>query len=159
MKKVPTEFRRVTMMVRNMEVALTIYRDIFGMDTFYDDRVDVSVPGAPHGEPRAPAHLVILKCNDPYVGMLGLMQLLEPPPEAPARPAERRLGPGDVVFVMQHENVEAAYEKLKDVAGVRIVNEPQVSEFASGSGAVMRVEGMRFFDPDGNFIDVNQFVE
>lgn len=160
MKKVPTDFRRVTMVVSDMETALTIYRDILGMEAYYDEQCDVSVPGAPAGDPKAPARLVILKCNDPYVGMLGLMQLHESPlfadNEQAGRPHFRR---GDVVFVLQHENVETAYEKLKEVEGVVIVNEPQVTEFPTASGGVMRVEGIRFFDPNGYFIDINQFIE
>jgi hypothetical protein len=87
MKKVPTDFRRVTMMVSRMEPALTVYRDILGMEAYYDQEVEVSVPGAAPGEPRSPARLVILKCNDPYIGMLGLMELLD------TRAAPRRHSP------------------------------------------------------------------
>ena len=39
MSKVPTDFRRVTMMVNHMEPALTIYRDILGMDVYYDQEI------------------------------------------------------------------------------------------------------------------------
>ena len=160
MKKVPTDFRRVTMMVSRMEPALTVYRDILGMEAYYDQEVEVAVPGAAPGEPRSPARLVILKCNDPYIGMLGLMELLENPAPAPApRRAGERLRPGESVFVMQHDNVEEAYEKLKDVEGVQIVNKPEVSEFKRGDGGVMHIEGLRFFDPNGYFVDLNQVVE
>jgi catechol 2,3-dioxygenase-like lactoylglutathione lyase family enzyme len=160
MKKVPTDFRRVTMMVSRMEPALTVYRDILGMEAYYDQEVEVSVPGAAPGEPRSPARLVILKCNDPYIGMLGLMELLDTPSPAPAPRREgTRLGPGEAVFVMQHDNVEEAYEKLKDVEGVQIVNKPEVSEFKRGDGGVLHVEGVRFFDPNGYFVDLNQVVE
>jgi catechol 2,3-dioxygenase-like lactoylglutathione lyase family enzyme len=160
MKKVPTDFRRVTMMVSRMEPALTIYRDILGMAAHYDQEVEVSVPGAPPGAARAPARLVILKCNDPYIGMLGLMELLDDSePARPPRPEGAPLGPGEAVFVMQHENVEVAYEKLKEVEGVRIVNKPEVTDFQRGDGGVMHIEGLRFFDPNGYFIDLNQVVE
>ncbi len=160
MKKVPTDFRRVTLMVSRMEPALAIYRDILGMETHYDQEVEVSVPGAPPGSPRTPARLVILKCNDPYIGMLGLMELLgDSAPAARPRPADAPLGPGEAVFVMQHENVEVAYEKLKEIEGVRILSKPEVSDFKRGDGGVMHVEGLRFFDPDGYFIDLNQVVE
>jgi len=160
MNKVPTDFRRVTLMVSQMEISLVIYRDILGMDVHYDQQVSVSVPGATPAEGKAPARLVILKCNDPYIGMLGLMQLLDSPSgQAAARPATGRLGPGQAVFVMQHENVEAACEKLREIEGVQIVSEPQVAEFPRGDGGVLRVEGIRFFDPDGFFVDLNQTVE
>jgi catechol 2,3-dioxygenase-like lactoylglutathione lyase family enzyme len=160
MKKVPTDFRRVTMMVSQMEPALTIYRDILGMESYYDQEVEVSVPGAAPGAARTPARLVILKCNDPYIGMLGLMQLLDgSEPVRPPRPDGAPLGPGEAVFVMQHDNVELAYERLREVEGVRIVNKPEVSDFQRSDGGVTHIEGMRFFDPNGYFIDLNQVVE
>ena len=160
MKKVPTDFRRVTMMVSRMEPALTVYRDILGMEAYYDQQVEVSVPGAAPGEPRSPARLVILKCNDPYIGMLGLMELLDRPSQATEpRALGEHLRPGEAVFVMQHDNVEEAYEKLKDVEGVQIVNKPEVAEFKRADGGVMHIEGLRFFDPNGYFVDLNQVVE
>jgi hypothetical protein len=160
MKKVPTDFRRLTMMVARMEPTLAVYRDILGMDVYYDQQVEVSVPGALPEEGKSPARLVILRCNDPYIGMLGLMELLDRslPPPGPRREGDR-LKPGEAVLVMQHENVEAAYEKLKDIEGVQIVSKPQVAEFKSDSGGVLHIEGLRFFDPNGYFVDLNQVVE
>jgi len=160
MNKVPTDFRRVTLMVSRMELSLAIYRDILGMEVHYDQQVSVAIPGAAPTTAKALARLVILKCNDPYIGMLGLMQLLDSPSgQTAGRPAKGRLGPGEAVLVMQHENVEAACEKLRQIEGVRIVSEPHVAEFPRGDGGMMRVEGMRFFDPDGFFVDLNQTVE
>ena len=159
MKKVPTDFRRVTLMANRLEPALTVYRDILGMDVFYDDEVRVAVPGRPADAPKAAARLVILKCNDPYIGMLGLLHLLEEQFE-PLRPgdATTEIRAGEAMLVMQHDNVETAFERIRDVPGVRIVDEPRVSEFHRGD-SVMRVEGFRFFDPNGYFVDLNQFVE
>lgn len=162
MKKVPTEFRRVTIRVHRMDTVLTIYRDILGMDTWYDKEVSVSVPGDAPDAPKAPARLVILKCNDPYVGMLGFLQLLDASSSGSApepRPANLRLRPGEGVLVMTHDNVEVAYEKLKGVEGVHLVDEPHVNEFPRGDGGVFRVEGFRFIDPNGFFVDLNQTVE
>jgi catechol 2,3-dioxygenase-like lactoylglutathione lyase family enzyme len=160
MKKVPTDFRRVTMIVHDMEPALTIYRDILGMRVYYDQPIVVTGTGLPAGEPDAKARLVILQCNDAYIGMLGLLQYLDPPlPPAEPRPVPNRVKTGETVFVMAHENVESAYAQLKDVAGVEIFAEPHVSEFPRPDGGTFRVEGLSFFDPNGYFIDLNQFVE
>ena len=110
------------------------------------------------------ARLVILKCNDAYVGMLGFLQLLDasspdPGPGPAQRPANLRLRIGEGVLVMTHDNVEVAYQKLKDVEGVQLVDEPHVHEFPRGDGGVFRVEGFRFVDPNGFFVDLNQTVE
>ena len=160
MKKAPTDFRRITMRVHRMEPVLTIYREILGMDTYYDKEVSVSVPGDPLDAPKAKARLVILKCNDAYVGMLGFLQLLDASlPEPETRPADLRLQPGEGVLVMMHDNVEVAYEKLKSVEGVQLIDEPRVNEFPREDGGVLRVEGFRFIDPNGVFVDLNQTVE
>lgn len=160
MKKTPTDFRRITIRVHRMEPVLAIYRDILGMETYYDKEVSVSVPGDPLDAPKTPARLVILKCNDAYVGMLGFLQLLDaPPPEPAPRPTHLRLRPGEGVLVMTHENVEVAFEKLKSVEGVQLIDEPHVNEFPRGDGGFLRVEGFRFLDPNGVFVDLNQTVE
>jgi catechol 2,3-dioxygenase-like lactoylglutathione lyase family enzyme len=160
MKKAPTDFRRITIRVHRMEPVLTIYRDILGMQAYYDKEVSVTVPGDPPDAPKSPARLVILQCNDPYVGMLGFMQLLDASAPAPApRPVNERLRPGEGVLVMTHDNVEVAYGKLKNVEGVQLVDEPRVTEFPRGDGGVFRVEGFRFLDPNGFFVDLNQTVE
>ena len=81
--RVPTDFRRVTMMVNEMEPALHLYRDILGMEIYYDQELTVSGKGLPAGEPNARTRLVLLKCNDPYIGMLGILQYIDPPLPAP----------------------------------------------------------------------------
>jgi catechol 2,3-dioxygenase-like lactoylglutathione lyase family enzyme len=160
MNKVPTDFRRVTMIVHELESALTIYRDILGMTVYYDQEIVVTGTGLPAGEPNARARLVILQCNDAYIGMLGLLHYLDPPlPPPEPRPVPNRVMAGETVFVMAHENVEKAYEKLREVEGVEIFAEPHVNEFPRPDGGVYRVEGLSFFDPNGYFIDLNQFVE
>lgn len=160
MSKVPTDFRRATMMVNHMEPALTIYRDILGMDVYYDQEIVVSGKGLPAGEPDSNTRLVILQCNDPYIGMLGILQYLDPPlPEPVSRPVPNRVRAGETVFVMHNEDVEGAYEKLKDIEGIELVAEPHVSEYPKDDGGVFRVMGLSFFDPNGYFIELNQFIE
>jgi catechol 2,3-dioxygenase-like lactoylglutathione lyase family enzyme len=159
MSKVPTDFRRATMMVNEMEPALAIYRDILGMTVYYDQQVVVTGQGLPAGEPNARTRLVILQCNDPYIGMLGILQYLDPPLPAPdPRPSPNRVKAGEVVFVMHNEDVEAAFEQLKLVDGVEIVCEPMISEYPKDDGGVFRVKGISFFDPNGYFVELNQFV-
>ena len=159
MSKVPTDFRRVTMMVNQMEPALTIYRDILGMDVYYDQEIIVSGDGLPAGEPNSKTRLVILQCNDPFIGMLGILQYIDPPLPAPEpRPVPNRVKAGEIVFVMNSDDVKGAFEKLKDVDGVEMFAEPHVTEYPKDDGGVFRVLGISFFDPNGYFIELNQFV-
>jgi hypothetical protein len=159
MSQVPTDFRRVTMVVNEIDTPLKIYRDILGMGTYYDQEIVVSGEGLPAGEPNARTRLVILKCNDPYIGMLGILQYLDPPlPAPPPRPVPNRVQTGEVVFVMHHEDVERCYRELQEVGGVRIYAKPHVSEYPKDDGDVFRVKGISFFDPNGYFVELNQFV-
>ena len=160
MDKVPTDFRRVTIRVNAIEPALAVYRDILGMQVHYDEEIVVSGKGMPTPAPNARARLVILRCNDPEIGMLGFLQFLDPPPaEGRALPAGEGARPAGTMFVMQHENVEEAYQKLKDVVDVEIFAEPHVTEFPRGDGGVFRVLGASFFDPNGYLVELNQVIE
>ncbi len=157
--RVPTDFRRVTMLVHNMDEALQLYRDILGMTVYYDQELTVSGQGLPAGEPNAGARLVILQCNDPYIGMLGILQYTDPPLPAPVpRPEPNRVRAGEVVFVMHNDDVDAAFEAIRTLAGVEVVSEPHVTEYPKDDGSVFRVKGISFFDPNGYFIELNQWV-
>lgn len=158
-KNVPTDFRRVTMMVNEIDTPLKIYRDILGMDVYYDQELVVSGKGLPAGEPDSETRLVILKCNDPYIGMLGILQYIDPPLPAPLpRPEPNRVRAGEIVFVMHHEDVDGVYEQLRDLPGIQMHSEPHVTEYPKDDGSVFRVKGISFFDPNGYFIELNQWV-
>ncbi len=159
MSKVPTDFRRVTMLVNEMETPLNIYRDILGMAVYYDQEIVVSGVGLPAGEPNSVTRLVILRCNDPYIGMLGILHYVDPPlPEPEPRPNPNRVRTGEVVFVIHNEDVQAAFEKIRQVPGVEVVSEPHLSEYPKDDGSVIRVLGCSFFDPNGYFIELNQYA-
>ncbi len=156
-KKVPTDFRRVTMMVNEMEMPLKLYKDILGMDVYYDQEIIVSGKGLPAGEPDSKTRLVLLQCNDPYIGMLGILQYIDPPLPAPLpRPEPNRVRAGEIVFVMHNDDVEGVYKQLLEVEGIEMVSEPHVSEYPKDGGGVFRVLGISFFDPNGYFIELNQ---
>ncbi len=159
MSKVPTDFRRVTMLVNEMETPLNIYRDILGMAVYYDQEIVVSGVGLPAGEPNSVTRLVILRCNDPYIGMLGILHYVDPPlPEPEPRPNPNRVRTGEVVFVIHNDDVQAAFEKIRQVPGVEVVSEPHLSEYPKDDGSVIRVLGCSFFDPNGYFIELNQYA-
>lgn len=159
MSKIPTDFRRVTMLVSDMDKPLRIYQDILGMEVYYDNEIIVSGKGLPAGEPDSRTRLVILKCNDPYIGMLGILQYIDPPlPPPEPRPSPNRVRQGEIVFVMHNEDVDAAYEQLLAVDGIEMISEPHVTEYPKDDGSVFRVKGLSFFDPNGYFIELNQWV-
>jgi hypothetical protein len=103
--------------------------------------------------------LVMLKCKDDFIGMLGILQYIDPPlPDPPPRPVPNRVQVGESVYVLHHEDVKGAFEQLKDVPGLEMVCDPVISEYPKPDGGVFRVLGISFFDPNGYFVEVNQFV-
>ena len=158
MNKIPTDFRRTTMLVNDIDVPLKIYRDILGMEAYYDKELTISGLGLPAGEPGSKARLVILRANDPYIGMLGILQYLDPPlPERGEFP--KRLGVGDTVFVMNVADAEEVHRRLCELPGVYINSEPHIAEYPKPDGGVFRLNCMSFFDPNGYFIEANQWLD
>jgi len=157
-ERVPTDVRRTTIIVRNMEHSLRLYRDVIGLKINYDQIVTTSGVALPAGTPGAKARLVLLNANDPWVGWIGLMEWIDPP--IPADPYSRRMGPGDVVIVMNTDDVEKRCEAAKAVPGVTFTAEPRLQIYPGrGDGPDIRVMGCNFFDPDGILIEMNQILE
>ena len=156
-KRAPVDFRRTTMLVNDLETPLRIYRDILGMRIYYDQQLTISGQGLPAGTPGAKARLVMLQANDPWVGMLGIVQFLDPPLDPPP-PRERRLGIGDVVLLMNCDDVRAAHRQLREVEGLFVHGEPQVREFPKPGGGRFRLLGMSFFDPNGYFVELSEWL-
>ncbi|GIS01858.1 MAG: hypothetical protein CM15mP103_04090 [Gammaproteobacteria bacterium] len=80
----------------------------------YDEEILVSGDGLPAGEPNSQTRLVMLKCKDDFIGMLGILQYIDPPlPEPPPRSNPNRVRIGESVYVLHHEDVKGVYENCK----------------------------------------------
>ncbi|AOL24769.1 Catechol 2,3-dioxygenase [Erythrobacter litoralis] len=157
-ERLPTDVRRATIIVRDMEKSLRLYRDVIGLEVNYDTTVTTSGVALPAGEPGATARLVLLNANDPWVGWIGLMEWTSPP--IPADDYPKRMGPGDVVLVLNTDDVEGRCAAAKDVPGVTFTAEPRLQVYPGrDGGAEIRVMGCNFFDPDGILIELNQILD
>lgn len=157
-ERLPTDIRRTTIIVRSIENSLRLYRDVVGMQVNYDTEVTTSGVALPAGEPGARARLVLLNSNDPWVGWIGLMEWLDPP--IPAGDYPRRMGPGDVVIVMNTDDVEGRCEAARQVPGVTFTAPARLQVYPGrGGGPDIRVMGCNFFDPDGILIELNQILD
>ncbi|MGB3472592.1 MAG: VOC family protein [Erythrobacter sp.] len=156
--RIPTDVRRTTIIVRDMEKSLALYRDVIGLEINYDTNVTTSGVALPAGEPGATARLVLLNANDDWVGWIGLMEWVEP--EIPAGDYPTRMGPGDVVIILNTDDVEGRCEAAKQVPGVTFTAEPRLQVYPGrDGGGDIRVMGCNFFDPDGILIELNQILE
>ncbi len=156
-ERLPTDVRRATIIVRDMEASLRLYRDVVGLKVNYDTVVTTSGVALPAGEPGAKARLVLLNGNDPWVGWIGLMQWVDPPLQA--RPYPKRMEPGGVVLVLNTDDVEGRCKAASAVPGVHVTAEPRLQIYPGRNGGPdIRVKGCNFFDPDGILVEMNQIL-
>ncbi|MCS6948452.1 MAG: VOC family protein, partial [Steroidobacteraceae bacterium] len=107
-----TLVRRTTLIVRSVERSTAFYRDVIGLKVWYDDTIVLSGVGLAAGRAGDRTRLVIMQAEDPLVGMIGLLEFTEP--RLPEPPRRARLGIGDIVFVMQTDDVAALYRRALD---------------------------------------------
>lgn len=156
---VPTDVRRSTLIVRDIEASLRLYRDVVGLKVNYDAIVETSGVALPAGEPGAKARLVLLNGNDAWVGWIGLMQWIDPPLADPG-PYPRRMGIGGHIIVMNTDDVEGRCAAAVKLPGVTMTAPPRMQTYPGRNGAPpIRVRGCNFFDPDGTLIEMNQLLE
>ena len=73
-----TIVKRTTLIVRDIEKSRAWYEQVLEMSAYYDDEVVLSGTGMAAGKKGDKTHLVILKCQDPVIGMIGLLQWVDP---------------------------------------------------------------------------------
>lgn len=153
---VPTDIRRTTIIVRNIDNSLKLYRDVMGLKVNYDTVVTMSGVALPAGPPGAKARLVLLNGNDPYIGWIGLMEWRDPPFADPGA-YPRRMGPGGVVIVTNTDDVPGKCAAAAKVPGVTVTSPPREQVYPGRSGGPpIRVIGCNVFDPDGILVEMNQ---
>jgi len=157
-ERVPTDVRRTTIIVRNMENSLKLYRDVIGLKVNYDTVVTTSGVALPANVPGASARLVLLNGNDPWVGWIGLMEWTKPTLGV-AKPYPKRMTYGGTVIVLNTDDVEGRCAAAAKVPGVTVTSPPRLQEYPGRNGAPpIRVKGCNFFDPDGILIEMNQLL-
>ena len=148
--------KRTTLIVTDAGRSIAFYRDLLGFSVWYDGEIVLSGRGLAAGAAGDRTRLVIMKAADPVIGMIGLLQWVEPEIPVPAVP-RTRLGVGDVVFVMQGDDVVGTHQRLIE-AGARIFAGPHPFEVHGADGALLRMTSMSFWDPDGYFVELNQLL-
>ena len=155
-ESLPTDIRRTTIIVHDIEASLKLYRDVMGLKVNYDTIVTTSGVALPAGEPGAKARLILLNSNDPYIGWIGLMQWTAPLLPDPG-PYPKRMGPGGIVIVTNTDDVPRKCAAAAKVPGVTVTSPPREQVYPGRNGAPpIRVIGCNFFDPDGILIEMNQ---
>lgn len=154
-QRIPVDIRRTTFVVRDIDKSLPLYRDTLGLNLIYDQVILTDSDGS--GKPRSPrTRLVLLRANDTYIGVLGLMQRLDEPTPPPAKPA--RASAGDTILVVNVGDLEERWPKVVATPYVTVDSEPKRVEYPAAGGGVIPVLFSAVWDADGNYIELNKIL-
>lgn len=159
-ERLPTDVRRISMIVRDMEASLAFYRDVLGLEVNYDTVVELSGTNLPVGSPGTKARLVLLNGNDPYIGWVGLLHPFDPPLEGTEEPYPTRLAPGTAFMVVNTDDAEAACEAATTIEGVTMTGPTRLQVYPGRDGRPdINVRGCNVFDPNGVAVEINQLLD
>lgn len=154
----PTDLRRVSLIVDDIDESLKLYRDILGFEVNYDAEVTMSGKALPAGEPGATARLVLLNSNDSWVGWIGMLQWLDP--ALPRATTPERMGIGDIVLVFNTEEVDAHCDAAAKLPGIKMTAEASNTTYpARAGGEPIVVRTCYLFDRDGYFMELNKLLD
>ena len=148
--------KRTTVMVRDAEASARWYEAVFGMTRWMDTPFTLSGTQLAAGAKGDQTRLVIMKAEHDVVGMIGLLQWLDPPMPAPTD-LPRQVNFGAPIFVMAVNDCAAAVAQAREL-GSHIHCEPRPWTVTGADGREKQMIGATFFDPDGYFFEANQQV-
>ena len=159
-EQVPLDFRRTTLVVRDISASLAFYRDALGMEVTYDSYIRTPREATTDEAAERSLRLVLLRANDVYVGQIGLMQYYKPDrPDRPER-TDTELRPGDIVMVFNIKDPESVFARASMAAGVIVGEAPHLVTYPGyGGQGVIRVNFASVYDPDGHYIELNQVLD
>ena len=147
--------KRTTLIIRDMDKAKHWYEYVLGMSAYYDKEFVLSGVGLAAGKEGDKTRLVILKCDDPEIGMIGLLQWLDP--VMPAPDIDYSVGYGKPTFVVSSDNARLTHQRAAEL-GSRIHSEPHEWSTLGANDKMKHFIGISFFDLDGHFFECNQLV-
>lgn len=145
--------KRTTLIVRDAQAAADWYTHVFGMKRWLDTPFTLSGTGLAIGDKGDKTRLIIMQCDDPVIGMIGLLEWVEPKQNFPAVPD--RVQVGMPVFVMTTDDAQGVFQRAA-ATNARIYAEPYEWSFDAPDGTRKNMIGCSFFDLDGYFFEVNQ---
>jgi hypothetical protein len=157
--------------VENIDESLKLYRDVLGLEVFYDQRISRPSPGKPDEYERS-VRLVFLKSGDAYIGVLGLLQYMVPTQTAVdlqeyrknscasnCHYTEQRPPPGAQVQLFNVKDLPSVLARLQATTKARIAFGPVPRQYPSYDGSEpLRTISSGVIDPDGNFLEITELL-
>lgn len=149
--------KRTTLIVRDIRKSVEWYEKVLDMTIYFDTEVVLSEGSSmAAGKAGDRTHLVIMKCEDPVLGMIGLLQWVDPPWPAPDE-IPTTVGYGNPTFVVSSDDSRAAFEAARAL-GTHVHAEPHEWSIKGANGMLKNFLGVSLFDPDGHFFELNQLL-
>lgn len=145
--------KRTTLIVRDMAASRRFYEHVLGMRVWMDTEFVLDGDGLAAGRAGDRTRLVIMRANHPKLGMIGLLQWLDPP--WPAPPPPREVAYGMPVFVVETADAAALARRAEEV-GARLHSGPRAWSTRGARGETRHLLGVSVFDPDGHFFECNE---
>ena len=145
--------KRTTLIVRDMAASRRFYEHVLGMSVWMDTEFVLSGDGLAAGQDGDRTHLVIMRAHNPKVGMIGLLQWLDP--AWPAPPPPREVTYGMPVFVVETGDAAALARRAEEV-GAHLYAGPRAWSTRGARGETRHLLGVSLFDPDGHFFECNE---
>ena len=155
----PLLLRRTTLIVRDIDTSLALYRDGLGMEVIYDQEIT-----RPHSseDREQKLRLIFLKASHDYVGVVGLIDYEYGYPDHPAhsKPVRREgFTPGNAILLFNVEGLETKWPTITSAPGVEIISEPKLTTYPGyGDNGEIRVLVSKFYDAHGYILEVNQIL-
>lgn len=145
--------RRTTIVVRDLDQSIAFYRDGIGLRVGWDRETVLgdAIPLAPGARGR----FATVMGEDEVIGMIGLLQVVDPPMAAPPVSAAEGLSVGATIFVIGTEDCDGVHDRLAAL-GARIYKAPYDQELKGRDGQPIKMRSMAAWDPDGHFLEINQ---
>ena len=142
----PIDLRRTTLLVRDMDRSLAFYEGALGLEKYYD-QIITSRDGT------SQSHLVLLRANDPNIGVLGLWEL-EDAASAPAPVTGSDLTAGEIVLLFNTSELDTVFPAAAASEGATVLSPPAYREYP-GDGVTYEVMVSMLRDPDGHIVELN----
>jgi len=154
----PIVLRRTTLVVKDIEKSLALYRDALGMTVQYDQELKSPNLKTRHGDDGVNrSRLVFLQADNEFIGVIGLWQFLDQTEKDLAEPDAADLTPGEFVFVFNTDDLDATFKRAAATPGVTVIDPPEKSFYPSEAGTITTLVSM-LVDPDGHTIELNQVL-
>ena len=149
--------KRTTLMVRDAEKAARWYEAVLGMTRWMDTPFTLSGTQLAAGNAGDRTRLIIMKAAHDEIGMIGLLQWVDPVRDDMPAELPREIPFGTPIFVVAGEDTRDTLDRARK-AGSRIHCEAREWTVTGADGKQKDMIGGAFWDLDGYFFEINQVV-